>query len=158
MDKKTAAILLASLMERIECDQSIGTVSSLERQALQIALKSLDGDGEPASISYPAPKPTSPLSAPHGSPSGAVIPPDTGTPVVVGEAPAAANTAMLLPKVPLVLNSVERDKVTDPKVLMCLDFGTAMSKAFATVFPDRYLDLELGKEAGRQVMRSTARL
>lgn len=150
MDKKTAAILLASLMERIERDQSIGTVSSLERQALQIALKSLDGDGEPASISYPAPEPTSTVSASHGSTNGAVIPPDTGTPIVVDEAPAAANTAMLSPKVPLVLNSVERDEVTDPKVLMCLDFGTAMSKAFATVFPDRYLDLELGKEAGRQ--------
>ena len=150
MDKKTAAILLASLMERIERDQSIGTVSSLERQALQIALKSLDVEGELASTAYPVLNPTSYLSAPNAATNGAVIPPETGTPIVIAEAPSAANTATPLPKISLVLKSIERDEIIDPKVLMCLDFGTAMSKAFATVFPDQYLDLELGKEAGRQ--------
>jgi len=150
LDKKTAAILLASLMERIERDQTIGTVSSMERQALQIALKALDGEGEPAATSHPAPKPTSPTSARNDTTNGAVLPPDTETPILVAEAPAAPSTAIFLPKAPLVLKSVEREEVTDPNVLMCLDFGTAMSKAFATVFPDQYLDLELGTEAGKQ--------
>ncbi len=150
MDKKTAAILLASLMERIERDQSIGTVSSLERKALQIALKSLDLEGELAFTADPVLKPTSSLSVQNDATNGALIPPDTGTPIVIAEAPSAANTATPLLNISLVLKSIERDEITDSKVLMCLDFGTAMSKAFATVFPDQYLDLELGKEAGRQ--------
>lgn len=149
MDKKTAAILLASLMERIERDQTIGTVSSLERQALQIALKALDGDGEAVSTSVPVPKPKNPALALNGAVNSAEQTSGAGTPALVAVAPAVPKTAVL-PKIPLVLDSVEREEITDPKVLMCLDFGTAMSKAFATVFPNQYLDLELGKEAGRQ--------
>lgn len=54
-----------------------------------------------------------------------------------------------LPEVSLVLDSTDLGAPTDDGVLLCLDFGTAMSKAFATVFPDEYLDLELGAAAGR---------
>ncbi|MDD2691260.1 MAG: hypothetical protein PHX69_05680 [Simplicispira sp.] len=150
MDKKTAAILLASLMERIECDQTIGTVSSMERQALQVALKALDVELEPAATSHPTLKPANPTLVRSGATNGAVPPPDAGVPILVAETPAAPSAAVLLPKVSLVLKSVEREEVTDPNVLMCLDFGTAMSKAFATVFPNQYLYLELGTEAGKQ--------
>ena len=41
MDKKTAAMLLASLLERIERDHAIGAASSHERQALRLAVQAL---------------------------------------------------------------------------------------------------------------------
>ncbi|WP_291982553.1 hypothetical protein [Candidatus Accumulibacter sp. ACC005] len=118
MDKKIAAVLLASLMERVERDQPIGTMSSLERQALQLAIQALgDGSDLPAL-------------------------PGTSRPPIVETLPT-------LQKVTLVLDAVERETPSDPAVLLCLDFGTAMSKAFASVVPDGYLDLELGAAAGR---------
>lgn len=51
---------------------------------------------------------------------------------------------------PLVLESLEMDEPESPDVLLCLDFGTAMSKAFATEESDEYLlDLKIGKCAGQ---------
>ncbi|RJP67024.1 MAG: hypothetical protein C4535_12075 [Comamonadaceae bacterium] len=54
-----------------------------------------------------------------------------------------------MPEVDLVLTANERSAPTDPDVMLCLDFGTAMSKAFASVQPDEHLELELGVAAGR---------
>lgn len=147
MDKNIAAILIASLLERVERDQAIGAVSSLERQALQLALVALRGGGDAdastkAEPVAPAPGPASDaVITSNSGPSG----PNVSTTVGIEDKKAAP-----LPQVALALGSIERDEVTDPEVLLCLDFGTAMSKAFATVFPDQYLDLELGTEAGRQ--------
>ena len=123
MDNKTAAILLASLLERVEREQTIGVVSSLERQALQLAVSALGGTES---------------RAPGGDAKA-----EQST---LGEGPVAPTE---LPTVALVLNSIESEAPTDPDVLMCLDFGTAMSKAFATVSPDDYLELELGAAAGQ---------
>ncbi|OHC72335.1 MAG: hypothetical protein A3H93_14600 [Rhodocyclales bacterium RIFCSPLOWO2_02_FULL_63_24] len=53
-----------------------------------------------------------------------------------------------MPDIELVLDAVERETPSDPGVLLCLDFGTAMSKAFASVTPNEHLDLELGAAAG----------
>lgn len=138
MEKNTAAVLLASLLERIDRDQSIGSVSSLERQALQIALQELvDNDAliqaHPQSTLQDAEK----TAAQHGDAAK-----DNDQQAIV--------LTPALPEINLVLTSIERDEVTDPNVLLCLDFGTAMSKAFATAFPNQYLDLELGTEAGEQ--------
>lgn len=152
MDKKTAAVLIASLVERVERDKSIGAVSSLELRALQIASLVLqDADESDFSLAglgeAPAPSPTPPASPVDVRAASAPT---------VSEAPCTDDILMRTPKasglpvVSLSLGSIERDKVTDPAVLLCLDFGTGMSKAFATVFPDQYLDLELGKEAGRK--------
>lgn len=231
MDNKTAAILLESLLERIGRDLTIGSVSSLERKALQLALRALDPDVDATSTSEPqsperGPGPAaapaanevvfeklspnevsqnspptvvatvaqfaaeinrpvatlldqlksagvaktspddalteadkanllaylrrrpSPGSANAGVPT--IQPPDSPRPSATVAEVAASPPPALLPKVNLVLDSINRAAVTDPDVLMCLDFGTAMSKAFATVFPDKYLDLELGTEAGKQ--------
>ncbi|MCC7227292.1 MAG: hypothetical protein IT507_11435 [Burkholderiaceae bacterium] len=139
MDKNTAAILILSLMERIERDQTIGTVSSLERKALQLALAALQASGE--AFASPTVDPAGPV-APALSPRP--------TPVDAEDSSTSSSKTHSLPKVSLALGAIERDEVTDAEVLLCLDFGTAMSKAFATVLPDQYLDLELGKEAGRQ--------
>jgi len=152
LDKNTAAILISSLLERIERDQTIGAVSSLERKALQIALAALHGEGD--SLASEASEPAGPVSTHQRGTGTAVsgatsLPPSTES--VDGDAiDASTLSTPALPTVAVALGSIERDEVTDPEVLLCLDFGTAMSKAFATVFPDKYLYLELGTEAGRQ--------
>lgn len=71
------------------------------------------------------------------------------TPSAAPNALQAAPIPPMLPKVKLVLDSLKRTQPATPDLMMCLDFGTAMSKAFASVFPDEYLDLELGAAAGR---------
>lgn len=119
MDKKTAAVLLASLLERIERDQAIGAASSHERQALRVAVQALGGDDA---------HPVSPLPPP---------------PIVV-------DASDELPSIELVLSSIQREERTVRDALMCLDFGTAMSKAFASIFPDQHLDLALGAAAGKE--------
>lgn len=152
MDDKTAAVLLASLMERIDRDATVGTISSLERAALQLALKALQGDSAVAGDSRPVPVPLSP------SDTGPAAVADQGTeaPAVIRPAVAASPQDSIAPapsepvRVALVLDSVAREAPTDPEVLLSLDFGTAMSKAFASVGPDEYLDLALGAAAGRQ--------
>ena len=141
MDKNTAAYLLESLIERIEINQ-LGTVSKAERQALVFALASLRGLElvSPAEASPCAPivqsgtqKPQSELTSPVES----VSPVETPVPVAV------------LPEVAIDKSSLERDEPSDPDVLVCLDFGTAMSKAFAIHADSDHLDLELGAAAGR---------
>jgi molecular chaperone HscA len=139
MDKNIAAALVASLLERIEKERTIGAVSSLERQALHLAWQQLNGGSGPM----------------HAAPADPLVPPPDEVPTMPPEpAEAAAPTNPTTPQAPtpaaLALASIERDEVTDPNLLLCLDFGTAMSKAFATVFPDEYVDLELGAAAGRQ--------
>lgn len=147
MDYKTAAILLSSLLERVDREQTIGVVSSLERQALQLALSSLGGT---ESI---APSPTQPAVLPASAPAAAAADAKAGQ-VATAEAPPATQPPRppappMLPTVALVLSSLDSGTPSDPDVLMCLDFGTAMSKAFATVTPDEYLELELGAAAGQ---------
>jgi molecular chaperone HscA len=147
MDNKTAAILLTSLLERVEREQTIGVVSSLERQALQLALGALGDTGRPAPAATqppvrPAPTPAAAgIDAKAGQATPAAVPPPAHPP-----APPAPPK---LPAVTLVLNSLDSGTPTDSDLLMCLDFGTAMSKAFATVSPDEYLELELGTAAGQ---------
>lgn len=138
MDKKIASYLLASLVQRINRDQ-LGSVSDQEKEALGFALEVLgEGQVPPGIAKIPIPAPAvAPL-----------------TPNVAIEAPAARAPARVtpppLPKVTLVLKSLKRKAPTDASVLLCLDFGTAMSKAFASTDDGEHLDLELGKAAGKQ--------
>lgn len=125
MNKETAAILLESLLERLECDSAM--VSSYERQALRLAVQTLKEDAEPALPEPPITPPELPL-----------LDPETPNP----------------PLITLDLSSIEREETAD-NVLMCLDFGTAMSKAFASDFSyfslrKQHMDLELGVAAGRE--------
>ena len=152
MDKKIAAYLLASLLERIDRDQ-IGTVSKQERDALGIALTLLsDGDS-----SIPSPQPASEsksvaavaeICPPISIPSLQTVATELTTPLTPIHPTVIQPPS--LSKVDLVLDANKRKESADPDVLLCLDFGTAMSKAFAAVFPNDYLDLELGSAAGRQ--------
>lgn len=65
------------------------------------------------------------------------------------ESPAAPEPPTA-PLVPLNLASLARTEPEDADVLLCLDFGTAMSKAFATRGSDAgVLPLEIGSRAGQ---------
>ncbi|RYG32615.1 MAG: hypothetical protein EON93_10940, partial [Burkholderiales bacterium] len=136
MDKKTAAYLLASLLERAQRDGGAGSVSSHEIKALRLAVQALDPDTE-----LPALVGTSP---PGSSPGSA-----TATTAASAQAASTPPNPPELPIVKLVVDSLQQSEPSDEDVLLCLDFGTAMSKAFASLAPDEYLDLELGAAAGR---------
>ncbi len=123
MDNKIAGYLLGSLLERVNRDQ-IGTVSGPEREAIGYALKILLGEEELAGVS-------------------AALSPSSLAKVV------SATESSKLPHVDLTLDSLDRKQADSPNVLLCLDFGTAMSKAFASTDAGKHLDLELGKKAGR---------
>lgn len=143
MDKNIATILLASLIERAGREQAIGIMSSLEQQALQVAYQALVSGSDHLANSV----------ATEESPFSTLTPVNDATPPLQVEVASTeslvTSTAAVEPIVKLVLDAIGRDNPSDPGVLMCLDFGTAMSKAFASVAPDDYLDLELGSAAGR---------
>ena len=128
MDSKTASVLLISMLERIDRDQTLGSISSFERQAILLALRALGHE-----VATTASQPEN-----QGASGATAVEKSTGP------------TAPALPQVNLVLDSLEIDSPSNEGVLMCLDFGTAMSKAFASVSSKEYLDLELGAAAGRQ--------
>lgn len=141
MENKIAAVLIKSLLERIEHDQSIGVVSSLEREALIQALVAL---GEPQTMMVPMAQVAAPAVAVPVDPATVAVD-EVKVPMAAVASPAAPER----PPVELVLSANERSAPTDPDVMLCLDFGTAMSKAFASVEPFEHLELELGKAAGR---------
>lgn len=117
MDSKIASFLLKSLLERIDRNQ-IGVVSQHERHALVAALKALQ-------------------TMPDADPSA----------TFVDIPPPSAAIPPPLPDVTLVLDAIQTKEPVQPGLLMCLDFGTAMSKAFAAE-GDAYVDLALGQASG----------
>lgn len=138
MDKKTAAYLLASLLERMQRDGNTGSVSSHEIKALRLALQSLDPDADSPAVQELLP------SSPRPSEASVQLATDSSKPL-----PPPAAQPLALPDVKLVLDALHQSGPSDEGVLLCLDFGTAMSKAFASLAPDEHLDLELGAAAGR---------
>lgn len=140
MDNKIAAALLASMLERVDRERTIGAVSSLERKALDLALQALQGDAPTLESipEAPAAPPPPPVAAPMAEERRQPEPTPMAAPV---EAP---------PDIELALDSLRQQTPTDPEVMLCLDFGTAMSKAFAMAHPDHYMELELGPVVGSQ--------
>jgi len=143
MDKTSAGYLLTSLIERINRDQ-IGSVSGPEKEALAIALLHLtgrmpDAQGENGPLSAGA------AGAATNGTSSLV----DSTVVAPAHKPVDHFAPPPLPHVELVLDAVLRDEPTNADVLLCLDFGTAMSKAFAAGYPNENFDLALGATAGR---------
>lgn len=121
MDRKTAEILLESLVDRIEQDPEggkwrlTGPISRQEKEALHVALSQLRSD----QVS-----------------EGFVTDRESSTPVA---------------KVLLDLESSKLEKPEDLDVTLCLDFGTAMSKAFAIRSPaEKPLELAVGKRASAE--------
>lgn len=132
MDKKSAALLIVSLLERAARDASLGTLSSIEQRALLLAVEALDPDAA-AQANGIAPATDSSSQQPAPIPTA-----------------GDAKPIQTLPKVSLNLTSVRRSMPSNSTVLLCLDFGTAMSKAFASAGSDEYLELELGAAVGRE--------
>lgn len=116
MDTTAIRVLLQSLLERLQREEStgkrvlVGPVSDLEYGALREMVRQLGGDSGPQVES-------------EASPTVAVQ---------------------------LNLSSLARSEPEDADVVLCLDFGTAMSKAFATRGSDAgVLPLEIGARAGQ---------
>jgi len=132
MDTRDAQLLLASLLDRIETDQDtgkkklLGNISDKEWEALQKALKSLDNTTPDSTDSAKA-QDIIDVKQEEG-PQTPVI----STPII--------NKAAL-----------DRTEPEDGDVILCLDFGTARSKAFAIQCVEdstpKYLELGLGARA-----------
>ncbi|MBK1694045.1 hypothetical protein CKO09_04750 [Chromatium weissei] len=129
MENATVLAFVENLIERCERDvvngklKLNGIISEKEYQALQIVVKILSDFSE-----------TTPSKA-------------------ISKEPDLPKTISIKPVfVPIHpnLNSIGIDRAENPDILLCLDFGTAMSKAFATDKTDENLiDLKIGREAGQ---------
>ena len=146
MDKASAKTLLTSLLERLDADAQSkpskfeGLVSASERAALRVMVENWGRERN------------DPTSAPEETPGLIHDPePDTEEPVVTNQ------------PVPLEMSPVAReDKVRidetvlgletspEPEWVLCLDFGTAKSKAFAANNSGEsdFLEIPLGKMDG----------
>ena len=134
MDAEIAKLMLENLIDRIERNPRTGkrflngAISDREFEAIGFALAIAAGDASPI------------------TPAGAV-------PVTELETPRPAEPIARPKEVELNLTSLERDEPEDQDVTLCLDFGTAMSKAFATKgSDDNLIALPLGRTAGEPNM------
>lgn len=145
MDKTTAAFLLSSLLERIERDGAVGSVSRHEKTALTLAIGLLGPDDSTGSIqkSYTQNEGTvDDLALKRQALPDAKAEQVPPTKQVQQTPPASA-------EVDLNLSSIHDGSQSSNGWLLCLDFGTAMSKAFASAGGNKHLDLELGAAAGK---------
>jgi len=141
MNIDNAKLLIENLLERIELDSStgkfkLGTISSMEKLALETLLAG-DGIHSPIEMNVaitPLPRTIPTITAP--------IEPCDPAPTPIND-PAAGQ-----PDIALNLAAFDRTRAADPQITMCLDFGTAMSKAFAMQGENTPVELALGKRAG----------
>ena len=146
MDNATTEVLLASLLERLEADARSkpsrfeGLVSASERTALRTMIENCSRERNDST------------SAPEETPV-AIHDPESGS----GK-PVVAHQLVLEEKVPATQKDKVRadetvlafNKSPEPEWILCLDFGTAKSKAFAATDSEepRLLELPLGKKDG----------
>lgn len=135
MDKSAAVLLIENLLDRVELDSSVGkwrlgTLSSKEKSALEFALANLTGEALTSAT------PPSDHEEQKKSVEGAA----STKPTTPEKIP--------LPEVVLDVRSLERTQTESPEVTLCLDFGTAMSKAFAMHGSQTPIELALGMRAG----------
>lgn len=139
MNIDNARLLIENLLERVELDSStgkfrLGTISNKEKLALETLLK----EGSSGATTSSTPVASVPLPSVDVSRSN----PLHSAPAAPEESPNPRVT------VNLNLSSLERTKAEDPQLTVCLDFGTAMSKAFAIQGESKPIELALGKRAG----------
>jgi len=146
VNPEIARFLLESLIERIDRN-AIGTISSAERDALVLALGILRGGGVQPVVTAPEirlPLPEGCVADASANAEGQTTPARPAQEdVPVPESPKAIER-----KVELVTDALDRNSPADQDVLLCLDFGTAMSKAFAQSDDGEPFELELGAQAG----------
>ena len=130
---REAALLLKNLLDRLDADaaadrpQFRGVVSDAEREALR---ELLVGVG-PSRSSPPDP----PVEA-------LVEPPESTQPTETAEPPEEDATETTSPAVELNLDALRPDVSPPPEWVLCLDFGTAKSKAFAATDDEEDPELE----------------
>jgi molecular chaperone HscA len=145
MDKTTAAFLLSSLLERIERDGAAGSVSSHEKTALSLAIGLL-GSGAATEAAPKSHVQTGSVSS--GTADLTKNQPDLQVKAEIAQKLPKPTTPALI-DVELNLASIGDRVQLNDGWLLCLDFGTAMSKAFASAGRNKHLDLELGAAAGQ---------
>lgn len=135
MNHESVRLLVENLLERIELDPStgkyrLGTISGKEKLALETLLSGLPPEAQAPRTSNP-PTPQAP------------------TPAETAPEPAAPSEAeSQTAPIELNLTALDRTEAEDPRITVCLDFGTAMSKAFAIQDDATPIELALGKRAG----------
>ena len=141
MDLDTAKFLLENMIGRMEQDGDTkpkrwkleGSISALEMDALKTILDRLS-DTDVAVTTQPnipqyQPDPIDPGKQKH----------------IVSPGPSDATANKL---VTLNISALDFDTPQNPDITLCLDFGTAMSKAAASRgFEDEFLELKLGEQA-----------
>jgi len=142
-----ARLLIENLLDRIEQDLvsgkfKLGTISTKEKQALEALLDPDLGEVSTAA-SNPPPEPSGKLVPSHTLPQPVAA---EVTPQVLPS--PAEKVAVAVPVVSLNLKALDKTQADDPKVTVCLDFGTAMSKAFAIEGFSKPIELALGQRAG----------
>lgn len=128
MDNSKAVLLIENLLDRIEFDPKIeknrlGILSAAEKTALEFSLGVLRGS--PVSVQIEPIQKTLPVPVPDK-----FLEPEIKTSVALN------------------LDSLNRKSPDNPEVILCLDFGTAMSKAFAMKGDQNPIELALGTRAG----------
>jgi hypothetical protein len=131
MNLETARQWLENMLDRIEQDPAtgkyrLGVISGNEKRALEALL--VHTPRVPAPWSTPAPEPVAAIDQ-HPE---LISPPVDPAPV----------------DVVLDLRSLAAGALANRDVTVCLDFGTAMSKAFAMVGDSKPVELALGRRAG----------
>ena len=144
MNNEIAVYLLRSLLDRLERDQ-LGTISGAEREALEFAKNALDGN----SMTETKAVDRTPTASPKSAPVAALNSDSNATSNNGGEGSEKWHSRQQR-AVELDLTSLDRVEPDNPDVMLCLDFGTAMSKAFAFTEREEALGLALGVEAGHQ--------
>lgn len=147
MEKGIAVLFLESLLERVEFDQTtgkwrLGTISVQEKAALEAAIAALGG-GAPTLNTNSTAAGTQPQAI-------VVAQPDTSE-NHESETVASVIDSSSEPSAPCVtlnIQALERKTPDNPDVTLCLDFGTAMSKAFAMKGAGKPIELALGVRAG----------
>lgn len=146
MNITSARLLIENLLERVELDPTsgkfkLGTISNKEKTALEVLLRA--EPSAPVTIETTA-TPVSPT--PNELPNRVQIPVET--PLEPAPSPVGPMTSITVPSIDLNLSALDKNQADDPKITMCLDFGTAMSKAFAIEGYSTPVELALGQRAG----------
>ena len=136
---REASLLLKNLLARLDADaaadrpQSRGVVSDAERESLRVLL---GGVGAP-----PPSSPTPPVE-PVAEPREAVQPPEPAESPEAAEPPGEDAAETPSQAIELNLDALHPDVSPPPEWVLCLDFGTAKSKAFAATDDEEDPELE----------------
>jgi molecular chaperone HscA len=132
MNREIAQVLLRSLLDRAN-QSAIGTISELEKSAIEFAVHALTDS--PADVAI---APSDPVQLP-------AIP---ATNVMEASPESAVAPTIRVEHISLVVDAVELTAAVENDIMLCLDFGTAMSKAFAIGTHGKHHEIKLGERAG----------